>query len=87
MKDFAACHCLIFAVVTLALAAHATVQNMKIKRGAASSPPILDTITPYVAVEKGFFRKYGLDVEIVEFRGDIVATKAVLTNDIDVFLS
>jgi hypothetical protein len=45
MKDFAASRCLIFAVVTLALPAPATAQNVKIKMGAASSPPILDTIT------------------------------------------
>ena len=65
----------------------AQAQNVKIKMGAGSSPPILDTITPYVAVEKGFFKKYGLDVEIVEFRGDVVATKALLANDIDVLLN
>ena len=69
------------------VAASAAAQSVKIKMGAASSPPILDTITPYVAVEKGFFKKYGLDVEIVEFRGDVVATKAVLSNDIDVLLN
>ncbi len=62
--------------------AHA--QSVKIKMGAGSSPPILDSITPYIAVEKGFFKKYGLDVEIVEFRGDVVATKALLAGDIDV---
>jgi hypothetical protein len=57
MKDFAASRCLIFAVVTLALPAPATAQNVKIKMGAASSPPILDTITPYAAVEKGFLKR------------------------------
>jgi ABC-type nitrate/sulfonate/bicarbonate transport system substrate-binding protein len=87
MKDFAAFRCLVFAALVFVLAAPAAAQNVKIKMGAASSPPILDTITPYVAVEKGFFKKYGLDVEIVEFRGDVVATKAVLSNDIDVLLN
>ncbi len=62
----------------------ANAQSVKIKMGAGSSPPILDSITPYVAVEKGFFKKYGLDVEIIEFRGDVVATKALLAGDIDV---
>jgi len=87
MNDFALSHWLISAVLTLTLAAPVTAQNVKIKMGAASSPPILDTITPYVAVEKGFFKKYGLDVEIVEFRGDVIGTKALLTNDIDVLLN
>jgi len=56
MNDFALSRWLISAVLTLALAAPATAQNVKIKMGAASSPPILDTITPYVAVEKVFSR-------------------------------
>ena len=86
-KDFAALCSLTFTVLVLALTTPAAAQNVKIKMGAASSPPILDTITPYVAVEKGFFKKYGLDVEIVEFRGDVVGTKALLSNDIDVLLN
>jgi sulfonate transport system substrate-binding protein len=74
-------------VLLLLLAAPAAAENVKIKMGAGSSPPILDTITPYVAVENGIFKKYGLDVEIIEFRGDVVATKALLSNDIDVLLN
>ena len=74
-------------VLILSLAAPVAAQNVKLKLGAASSPPILDTITPYVGVEKGFFKRYGLDAEIVEFRGDVVATKALLSNDIDVLLN
>jgi ABC-type nitrate/sulfonate/bicarbonate transport system substrate-binding protein len=38
-------------------------QGGKIKIGSGSSPPTLDSITPYVAVEAGIFKKYGLDVE------------------------
>ena len=86
MKNCTALRCLIFAVL-ISLATPAVGQNVKVKVGAASSPPIIDTITPYVALEKGFFKKYGLDVEIVEFRGDVVGTKAVLSNDIDVLLN
>jgi NitT/TauT family transport system substrate-binding protein len=87
MKDFAAPRYLIFAFLVFMLTAPAAAQNVKLKLGAASSPPILDTITPYVALEKGFFKKNGLDVEIVEFRGDVVGTKALLTGDIDVLLN
>jgi NitT/TauT family transport system substrate-binding protein len=77
----------LYLLLILSLPVAAAAQNVKIKLGAASSPPILDTITPYVAVEKGFFKKYGLDAEIVEFRGDVVATKALLSNDIHVLLN
>jgi hypothetical protein len=45
-KDFAALCCLTFTVLVLALTTPAAAQNVKIKMGAASSPPILDTITP-----------------------------------------
>ena len=62
----------------------ATGQTVKIKMGAGSSPPILDSITPYVGVEAGIFKKYGLDVEMVEFRGDVVLTTALVAGDINV---
>lgn len=75
----------LYLAATLLLGAgSADAQAVKIKMGAGSSPPILDSITPYIAREKGFFKKYGLDVEILEFRGDVVATKALLAGDIDV---
>ena len=61
----------------------ATAQTAKIKMGNGSSPPILDSITPYVAVEAGIFKKYGLDVEMMEFRGDNVMTTAMLSGDIN----
>jgi NitT/TauT family transport system substrate-binding protein len=59
----------------------------KIKMGSSLSPPSLDSISPYVAIEKGFFKKYGLDVEIVEFRGDAVHVKALLSGDIDLSIN
>lgn len=65
-------------------AGSANAQAVKIKMGGGSSPPILDSITPYVAVEAGIFKKYGLDVEMVQFRGDVVLTTALITGDVDV---
>ncbi len=62
-------------------------QMIKIKMGSSLSPPSLDSITPYVAIEKGFFKKYGLDVEVVEFRGDATHVKALLSGDIDVSIN
>lgn len=62
----------------------ATAQSAKIKMANGSSPPILDSITPYVAVEAGIFKKYGLDVEMMEFRGDNVLTTAMVAGDIQV---
>ncbi|MBI3058227.1 MAG: ABC transporter substrate-binding protein, partial [Deltaproteobacteria bacterium] len=62
-------------------------QMIKIKMGSSLSPPSIDSITPYVAVEKGFFKKYGLDVQVVEFRGDATHVKALLSGDIDVSIN
>ena len=62
-------------------------QTAKIKMGSSLSPPSLESITPYVAIEKGFFKKYGLDVEVVEFRGDATHVKALLSGDIDMSIN
>jgi NitT/TauT family transport system substrate-binding protein len=62
-------------------------QMTKIKMGSSLSPPSLDSITPYVAIEKGIFKKYGFDVEVVEFRGDATHAKALLSGDIDLSIN
>lgn len=62
-------------------------QSAKIKLGSSLSPPSLESITPYVGIEKGFFKKYGLDVEVVEFRGDSTHVKALLSGDIDMSIN
>ena len=62
-------------------------QAVKIKMGSSLSPPSMESITPYVAIEKGIFKKNGLDVEMVEFRGDSTHVKALLSGDIDVSIN
>src|SRR5690242_16260730 len=62
-------------------------QSAKIKMGSSLSPPSLESITPYVAIEKGFFKKNGVDAEVVEFRGDATHVKALLSGDIDVSIN
>lgn len=71
----------------LAMAGPGEAQMIKIKMGSSLSPPSIDSITPYVAVEKGFFKKYGLDVQVLEFRGDATHTKALLSGEIDVSIN
>lgn len=71
----------------LAMAGPSEAQMIKIKMGSSLSPPSIDSITPYVAVEKGFFKKYGLDVQVLEFRGDATHTKALLSGEIDVSIN
>jgi len=71
----------------LALPTLSDAQMVKIKLGSSLSPPSLDSISPYVAIDKGIFKKYGLDVEVVEFRGDAIHTKALLSGDIDLSIN
>ncbi len=62
-------------------------QAAKIKMGSSLSPPSLESITPYVAIEKGIFKKLGVDAEVVEFRGDATHVKALLSGDVDVSIN
>jgi NitT/TauT family transport system substrate-binding protein len=71
------------ALALLAAAGPAGAQAVKVKIGSSLSPPSLDGMTPYVAIERGFFKKQGLDVEVVEFRGDATSTKALLAGEVD----
>ncbi len=59
-------------------------QAIKVKMGTSLSPPSSDVLTPYVAVERGFFSKYGLDVQVIEFRGGAIHMKALLAGEVDV---
>jgi NitT/TauT family transport system substrate-binding protein len=61
-------------------------QAVKVKMGSSLSPPAFDALTQYVAQQRGFFKKYGLEVEVVEFRGDATSTKALLAGEVDVNL-
>ena len=73
--------------LVLAMAGRGEAQMIKIKMGSSLSPPSIDSVTPYVAIEKGFFKKYGLDVQMLEFRGDATHTKALLSGEIDVSIN
>ena len=84
MSKLAALTCLSVALLMPGLG---NTQMIKIKMGSSLSPPSLDSITPYVAVEKGIFKKYGFDVEVVEFRGDATHVKALLSGDIDLSIN
>jgi len=71
----------------LLLAAGPATAQVKVRLGSSLSPPSLDSITPYVAIEHGIFKKYGLDVQVVEFRGDGTHTKALLAGEVDLSIN
>ncbi|MBI3077563.1 MAG: ABC transporter substrate-binding protein [Deltaproteobacteria bacterium] len=65
----------------LLLAAPALAQEIKL--GTSTSPPIFDSIVPYVAQDRGFFKAQGLDAQILQFRGDTTLTKALLAGEVE----
>ena len=71
----------------LAAVGPAGAQDVKVKVGSALSPPSLDSITPYVALERGLFKQHGLEVQIVEFRGSPTTLKALLAGEVDVSIN
>jgi len=71
----------------LGAAGPAAAQAVKVRVASALSPPSLDSITPYVALERGLFKQHGLDVQIIEFRGSPTALKALLAGEVDVIMN
>jgi NitT/TauT family transport system substrate-binding protein len=78
---------IVLGMLFLVLPTAGDAQTVKIKMGSSLSPPSLESITPYVAIEKGFFKKNGVEAEVVEFRGDATHVKALLSGDIDVTIN
>src|SRR5437773_7468756 len=87
LKNFVSGAAAWIALGLLMIPAVGDAQTAKIKLGSSLSPPSLDSITPYVAIEKGFFKKYGLDAEVVEFRGDATYVKALSSGAIDLSIN
>jgi NitT/TauT family transport system substrate-binding protein len=74
--------------LTIALASSSTSwAQTRVRLGSSLSPPSLDSITPYVALQLGLFKQRGLDVEMVEFRGDATHMRALLAGDVDVAIN
>src|SRR5438093_12348452 len=73
----------LFLSAILLSAGPAGAQAVKVKLGSSLSPPALHVLAPYVALERGLFKKQGLEVEIVEIAGDPNHTKALLSGELD----
>lgn len=75
---------LVSALLLLTAAARGEAQMVKIRAGSSLSPPTLDGIAPYVASERDLFRKHGVEVELLAFRGGPTHLKAILAGEVDV---
>jgi len=71
---------------TLAIPGAARAED-KLSLGLPGVPPVFVTVLQYVSRDAGFFKKYGLEVELRNFDSGTVAARAVQTGDIDISLS
>ena len=73
------------ALVGLALVAGAQAQApATIKYGAPTSTPDITTVGVYFALENGYFKRDGLDVQVTRYAGSTTAVRALLSGDADV---
>src|SRR6185436_14766381 len=68
-----------------AAAAAATLQ--KVRYGLPTAPPAITTVGAYFALENGFFKDEGLDVEIIAYPGAVTAVRALLSRDADIVMT
>lgn len=73
--------------VLLTASGPARAEDQKVSFGLPGVPPVYVAVLQYVARDGGFFKKYGLDVQLRNFDNGTVAARAVQTGDIDVSLS
>ena len=78
---------LITALLAVALARPALADNPKIVLAPPGVPPIFISIIAFVAQDQGFFKKYGVDVELRQFDNGTAAARAVVAGDIDASMS
>lgn len=72
----------IFALLSLLLLPHATARGQELGKIKIGYPAVsYNQIHIWVAKDAGFFRKYGLDAELVFFRGGQLATQALVAGD------
>jgi len=65
-------------------APQAAMSQTKISVGMPTSPPNIVHIPIYVAKDLGYFKKEGLDVEILAFEGGVKSFRAAVSRDVDV---
>ena len=74
-------------IAGLALAGGARAEEPKVVLGLPGIPPIFASVLPHVAAERGFFRKYGVEVEVRDFETGVAAARAVAAGQIDLSVS
>ena len=61
--------------------------STKIRYGLPTAPPTITTVGAYFALERGFFKQEGLDVEVVPLPGSVTVVRALLSRQVDIALT
>jgi NitT/TauT family transport system substrate-binding protein len=77
----------LYALLAVSMATPAMAQGKKLTWGLPGIPPVFGTTLAYVAQDQGFWKKYGIDVELRTFDTGAAAARAATAGDIDVALS
>lgn len=56
----------------------------KLTMGVPGIPPVISSTLPHIAFEKGFYKAFGVDVDVKDFTTGTDATRALSTGQIDV---
>ncbi|MDE2227708.1 MAG: ABC transporter substrate-binding protein [Alphaproteobacteria bacterium] len=78
---------LLVAALAVPLAPPTLAQTPKIVLAPPGVPPIFGSIIAFVAQDRSFFKKYGVDVELRSFDNGTAASRAVLAGDLDASMS
>jgi NitT/TauT family transport system substrate-binding protein len=62
----------------------ATAAPTTVRYGLPTSPPTLDTVGVYYAIDNNFFKDEGLDVQVTPFAGGTTAIRALLSREMDI---
>jgi NitT/TauT family transport system substrate-binding protein len=59
----------------------------RVRYGLPTAPPAITTVGAYFALENGFFKEEGLDVEIIPYNGAVMAVRALLSRDAEIVMT
>jgi NitT/TauT family transport system substrate-binding protein len=59
----------------------------RVRYGLPTAPPAITTVGAYFALENGYFKDEGLDVEIIPYPGAVTAVRALLSRDAEIVMT
>jgi len=78
---------LVAAATLLGALAGAAMADEKVTLAVPGIPPVFASVLPHVAASQGFFKKYGVDVEVRDFETGVIGARAVAAGQIDLSVS